>query len=308
MNVNYEYYRTFYYVAKYNSFTKAANVLCSNQPNVTRSMNRLEEELGCRLFERNNRGVTLTPEGERLFGHVAVAQEQLQQAEEELSGSAALERGSITIGASETALHLFLPEKFKRFHAKFPGIRLRIVNYSTPQALAALKQGMVDLIVVTTPTRAEKPIREVVLSSFQETLIGGKSFAPLSGTPLHLRELQNYPLICLGRDTTTYDFYSRLFFRYDLALQPDTEVATTDQVLQLVQCELGLGFLPEPFARGAISRGEVCHIPLIEPIPPRQISLLWDGRRPLSMAAREFEKELCSTAPAGRAAGKDAEL
>ena len=61
MNVNYEYYRIFYYVAKYKSFTKAANVLYANQPNITRTINRLESELGCRLFERTHQGVTLTP-------------------------------------------------------------------------------------------------------------------------------------------------------------------------------------------------------------------------------------------------------
>ena len=48
MNVNYEYYRLFYYVCKYHSITRAANVLRMSQPNVTRALNRLEEQLGCK--------------------------------------------------------------------------------------------------------------------------------------------------------------------------------------------------------------------------------------------------------------------
>ena len=64
MYVDWEYYKIFYYVAKYQNFTKAARVLGNNQPNITHSMNRLESQLNCVLFTRSNRGVTLTPEGE----------------------------------------------------------------------------------------------------------------------------------------------------------------------------------------------------------------------------------------------------
>ena len=53
----YDYYRIFYHVAQQHSFTKAAEVLHNNQPNITRCMNNLETELGCHLFVRSNRGV-----------------------------------------------------------------------------------------------------------------------------------------------------------------------------------------------------------------------------------------------------------
>ena len=56
MSVTYDYYRIFYYVAKYHSFTRAAKILINSQPNITRAMNNLEQELGCRLFLRSNRG------------------------------------------------------------------------------------------------------------------------------------------------------------------------------------------------------------------------------------------------------------
>ena len=64
MEITYDYYRIFYYAAKYKSFSKAAEILMSNQPNITHFMNNLENQLGCRLFIRSNRGVTLTREGE----------------------------------------------------------------------------------------------------------------------------------------------------------------------------------------------------------------------------------------------------
>ena len=56
MNVSYDYYRIFYYVAKYGNLSQAAKHLLNNQPNLTRSIKNLEAELGCTLFSRTNRG------------------------------------------------------------------------------------------------------------------------------------------------------------------------------------------------------------------------------------------------------------
>ena len=78
MIVSYDAYRVFYTVARFGSFTKAASVLLASQPNLTRTIRNLESALGCTLFVRSNRGVSLTPEGEKLFARVSVACEQIQ--------------------------------------------------------------------------------------------------------------------------------------------------------------------------------------------------------------------------------------
>ena len=106
MYVDWEYYKIFYFVAKYRNFTKAARVLGSNQPNITHTMNKLEDQLHCVLFIRSNRGVTLTPEGEMLYTRISSAAVQIQDAEEELSASATFEHGAISISATETALNI----------------------------------------------------------------------------------------------------------------------------------------------------------------------------------------------------------
>ena len=67
MTINYDYYRIFYVVAQCRSFTRAAELLKNNQPNITRCMKNLEQELGCKLFHRSNKGITLTPEGQRFY-------------------------------------------------------------------------------------------------------------------------------------------------------------------------------------------------------------------------------------------------
>lgn len=288
MNVNFEYYKIFYYVAKYKNFTKAAHALGSSQPNVTRAMNCLEQEVHCTLFIRTNRGVQLTPEGEQLYSHVAAAMTQLQTAESELAASSGLEHGSISIGASETALNIFLLEKLKPFHMQYPGIRLKIYNHSTPQAIRSVKNGEIDFAVVTTPTQVEPPLKEIRLKSFREILVGGKTFTALGSQNLSLAELQKYPLICLGKETMTYQFYHQFFLDHGLELTPDTEAATTDQVLPLVMCELGLGFLPESMAQEAIRKHQIVQIKLQEEIPERQICMVYDRQRPISAAAQKL--------------------
>ena len=198
MYVDWEYYKIFYYVAKYQNFTKAARVLGNNQPNITHSMNRLESQLNCVLFIRSNRGVTLTPEGEMLYSRIASAAVQIQDAEEELSASATLEHGTISISATETALNIYLSEKLRAFHNNFPGIRLRISNHSTPQAVQAVKNGEVDFAIVSTPAEVDPGLKMVELKSFYEVLVGGKTFTALASQNLSLKELTNYPLISPG--------------------------------------------------------------------------------------------------------------
>ena len=90
MNISYDSYRVFYYAAKYRSFSQAAAALYSNQPNVTRMIRKLESELGCALFFRSPQGVRLTPEGEKLYTHIAVAFESIEAAVSSTSQRAAL--------------------------------------------------------------------------------------------------------------------------------------------------------------------------------------------------------------------------
>ena len=98
MQISYDHYRIFYYVAKYRSITAAAQVLMSNQPNVTRIIKTLEKDLGCTLFIRSRSGTTLTAEGERLFEHVKVAFEQIEAGEREISVERSLQNSVVSVG------------------------------------------------------------------------------------------------------------------------------------------------------------------------------------------------------------------
>ena len=292
MNVNFEYYKIFYYVARYCNFTKAAHALHNSQPNITRAMNALEQEIQCTLFVRTNRGVQLTPEGQQLYVRVSAAMTQLQAAEDELTKSASLEYGSISIGASEIALNIYLLHRLRQFHIDYPKVRLKIANHSTPQAIQSLKSGEIDFAVVTTPLTVTSPLIQVNLQPFQDILVGGTTFRPLQQKILSISELKNYPFICLGVNTATRHFYDELFFSHGLRLVPDIETATTDQILPLVKNELGLAFLPKAMAKEAIAHREILFIPLKDKIPKRSVSMIYDARGPRSVAAQTFQKIL----------------
>lgn len=292
MSVSYEYYKVFYYVAKYGSFTHAAEVLYSNQPNLTRTIRNLESELGCTLFIRSNKGVKLTADGEKLYSHISIAFEHIQAGEEEISLKKSLQRGIVSIGASEIALRCFLLPILNRYRQKYPGVRIKICNVSTPQAVSILKNGLVDLAVVTTPMDTEPEIREKKLKTFREVAVCGDTFhhAFEDLEELSLRQLTNYPIISLGDTTSTYTFYFRLFIKHGYNFSPDIEAATADQIIPLVKHNLGIGFVPEEFLQSETQSGGIYPILLKEPIPERGISLVTKRGYSLPLPAKELHR------------------
>lgn len=294
MNINYEYYRVFYYAAKYKSFTKAANVLFQNQPNITRIINKLEDAFGCKLFLRTHKGVRLTPEGEHLFSHVEIAHHQLQKAETEIMNQSNLEFGNITIAANETAIEVLLLEKLRAFRKIYPNIRINIMEESTPQGLDSLDRGVVDFVVATSPANIAKNMTMTELAVVDNILVGGPAFKDLSKKKQHLIDIVHYPLVMLERNTMSYAFFNQFFLNHGISLRVDTETTTINQVLPMVKYDLGLGFLPEPFARPALAKGELFKIDLYEEIPRRSIILVQDTRKPESMAAHALIKDLLS--------------
>ena len=87
------------------------------------------------LFERSNKGVILTDEGEKLYENVSVAVEHIVAAEERILASKKIDGGFVSIGVTEIALRCFLLPVLDQYREKYKGVRIKIVNISTPQAL-----------------------------------------------------------------------------------------------------------------------------------------------------------------------------
>lgn len=287
MYISYDYYRIFYYVAKYGNITQAAKILLNNQPNLTRAIKTLESELGCPLFIRNNRGMKLTPEGERLFEHIRIAFENIEAGEAEIIESRNLEKGTVFVAASEVALHCVLLPVLKQYRTLYPGIRLKISNHSTPQAVDAIKNGIADIAVVTTPTLPSAMTEEVTVRKFHEVAVCSAAFSELLGEKVGFAELLSYPMISLGTQTKSFELYSDFFAEEGLHYHPETEAATADQILPMVKADLGIGFIPREFLQGVEG---VFVIETEKPLPEREIRIVKRHEQTLSIAAKELER------------------
>ena len=294
MNSNFEYYKIFYYVAKYENLTKAATALKTSQPAVTRTIHKLEGELGCRLFTRSKTGMKLTPEGRTFYGYVAAGCAQFFKGENDLSNLISLENGTIYISATETALHCYLFQAMEEFNSLYPNVRFKILNNSTTESVNAVKEGKVDLAFVSANLQVAKPLRMKILRKYRDILIAGKRFEELKAgkEELSLKELVSYPWISLTAETITRRFLNEYFEKNSLTFTPDMELATTDMILPAVRHNLGLGFIPAEFADSELKSGQVFEIKVKEKLPERNIILIYDVEYPQSIAAKEFQKFL----------------
>lgn len=289
MNISYDYYRVFYYVAKYKSFTATARILFNNQPNITRMMKKMEEELGCSLFIRNRRGVSLTPEGEKLYAHVSVAFEHITIGEQEIARDKKLASGVVTIAASEIALHCVLLPVLKEYRRLYPEIRIRISNHSTPQALMTLKEGLADFAIVTEPFDLPADINGEIICSIQEVAVCTKQYEIEEGTKLSNNQIFEHSIIGLEEHTSSFAFYTEYFNSIGVTYKTDIEAATADQILPMVKSDLGIGFVPTDFLNKE-DMDNLVILDLEKELPKRNICILKRKNTSLSLAAYELEK------------------
>lgn len=299
MDINFEYYKIFYFVAKYGNITKAAAALGSSQPNVTRTMKLLESQLNCRLFVREARGVSLTEDGKLLYSHVEIACRHLFNAQEEILRQDSRKYGTVEIGATETALHLFLFDLLHGFKQEYPAIRIRIHNHTTPETIRYLLSGRLDLAVVTTPFDAPRTVSCLNALNFREILTAGTQYAGLCKTSLKLQEIKKFPWIGLGRGSSTYDLYKDFFIHHGIDLEPDMEVAASGLMLPLIEQNLGIGFVPEKLALPLLKEKKLVQIHLDQELPRRSIQIVSDLTRERSLAADTFYKYLKECRRAG---------
>jgi len=289
MNITYDYYRIFYYVAKYGSFTKAAEIMGNSQPNITRSMNNLESQMGIKLFIRNKRGIVLTPEGNQLYEHIKVAFFHISQAEEEIKNQSSLVSGNIVIGVSEIALYEVLLPVLSEFYKKFPNIKVQITNRSTPSTLEALRMSQVQFALVTTPFVIKKPMKSIKIKEFDELLMASDNFQELRNGVQSLKKIMEYPWISLLPGTATKTYHEEFFADNSLEFEPQMSVATTDQVLPMIKAGLGIGFVPKNMMD---STDGMINVKLEKEPKRRSVCLVTDEEHPLSAASLVLIEEI----------------
>ena len=286
--INFEHYKIFYYVAKLQNITTAANYLYISQPSVSRCIKTLEEELNCELFVRTKRGVELTPGGEILYKHIAIACKHIFSAEEEISLIHDNESAILRLGGSAVALQSFLIEQIVDFHKKYPKVQIKIDSMSTPDAIEALRANIIDVAVVTSPFTDKESLSIKTIRSLQDIACAGKEFSELKDKEISLHELSEYPLICLKHGTTTRNYLDHIFLQHKLLLRPAIELTSINLVMSFVKNNLGIGFLQKRMAAEDIESGEIFPVKIKETIPPRNICAVTCTKFPVSKPVQKF--------------------
>lgn len=138
-------------VAERGSLRAAARHLGLAQPAITRSIQELERELGVALFERQAKGMVLTPMGELFVRRASAAQGELRRAREEIDQLRGQSTGRISVGLSTVSHIALLPRVLDTFRARYPEVFLDLVEGLFPTMESALKDGNLDFYVGPLP-------------------------------------------------------------------------------------------------------------------------------------------------------------
>ncbi len=292
IDISLEYYKIFYYAARYQSITLAAEALSISQPAVSQAVRHLESSLSCVLFVRTSKGVRLTKEGEMLFSYVRRGYEAILTGERKLLGMLNLESGEIRVGASDMTLQFYLLPYLERFHEAYPGIRVIVTNAPTPETLRRLTDGEIDFGIVSTPAGNNRHVRLVPVREIQDVFVAGKKFLSLKGRKLGYQELGSLPLMCLEGKTSTRRYVEEFLEAQNVRMAPEFELATSDMLIQFAVRNLGIAAVVEDFARAYLQSGELFSLEFEKKIPKRQFCIASNERIPMSAAAGRMLKLL----------------
>ena len=286
MNLSFEYYKVFYYVAKHQSLTLAAKELSVTQPAVSQAMKQLEEGLGTKLITRTSKGVKLTQEGELLFSYVAKGYELISVGEQKLLQMQNLELGEVHIGASDMTLQFFLLPYLEKFHEVYSDIKVKVTNGPTPETLKHLQDGVIDFGVVSTPLPdLDSSIETIPVRSIEDIFVAGRRFLPYKNRMLDFSELEKMSLIMLENNTSSRTYMEQFLASKQVNINPEFELATSDMIVQFALRSLGVGCVVKDFAQSYLEQGKLFELRFNQMIPKRQFCLIRSQKNPLTTAA-----------------------
>ena len=139
--------RTLVAIAEHGSLVRAAKALSISQPAVTKTLAKLEDIAGHRLFERSAKGVSLTGAGRTLVRHTGSGLRAIQDGLSSLSANEEVEAPAILIGTLPNVGASILAPALVRFATLLPRARVTVRAGSNAQLIAALKQGVLDIVI-----------------------------------------------------------------------------------------------------------------------------------------------------------------
>lgn len=153
--MNLAFLKYFAMVAEVRSFTKAASLLHISQPTVTQAIKKIEGELGVFLFDRSNKQVALTQEGERFLASIAKVLNDYEEAVQSVKDYALLQRGSIRFAVPPITSAYILPEVYNLFTQAYPRLRMIVSeDHASDLVKTKIMTGQADTGVIVATTDA----------------------------------------------------------------------------------------------------------------------------------------------------------
>lgn len=301
MDAELRHIRAFLAVAHHGTFTRAASVLGMSQPTLTVQIRQFEAALGVRLFDRNNRKVSLTAAGrdlvapfERLMFDVEVIATRTQDL-------ASHRRGIVTVAALPSIAASLLPRALATLAAAHKGIVVRVRDMPAAAIVEAIKRGEADIglgsVMKPDPDLDTQPL-------FSDRLC---AYVP-SGHPLadrrrvSLRVLARWPLILTGRDSSVRQLIDRAVEQQRLLTQVAQEVTYMSTAIGLVAAGLGVGILPESALTTGASGGPRA-VAIHSPVLRRTLVVISQKSRTASPATEKLIEAVHATLDATRTIG-----
>lgn len=288
-------------IAEHGSLRAAARHLGLAQPALTRSVHELEHELGAPLFERRARGMALTPVGEAFVRRALAILNDVRRAREEVEQLRGPAAGSVVAGLSVAAHMAMLPRALARFRARYPDVRLHLIEGFFPTLEAGLRAGAVDFYIGPQPERAMPADLTAELLFENTRVVIGRIGHPLSAAA-SLGDLVGAEWVTT---TITHRAAEELHLLFqERGLPPPRLVMQTQSALSMIMAIAysdALGMLPVQFADFALTTGTLIRIHIRETLPAPSIVMIRRAGLTLTPAA-EWLAECCRQAalPAGR--------
>jgi DNA-binding transcriptional LysR family regulator len=275
-------------LADQGSFTAAAKAHFVTQPAVSIQLQKLQDELGTRLFEVHGKVVRFTQAGEVVLDYarklMSVEGEMLREIED-FSG---LRKGRLALGTIDAASIYVLPGVFSRFNERYPGIEIYLEINSTNELLGGLDRGELDLIVGTLPV-AERNRFEIHPIFTEDLVLIAPARHPLTKEPaIGLQKLAEYSFIFFHKGSVTRRIIEKVLGDNGITPRVTMDIDSPEAIKNLVASGLGLSVLPMRIVRDEVEKGSIAILEVEGLAFERSLGLIRAKERYLSSTAGAF--------------------
>ena len=271
-------------VARTGNFSRAAEQCHVAQPSLSQQIQKLENELGEKLFHRLRREVKLTPPGEAFLRRAVRILDEVDAAVREASETKQLVRGRLTIGVIPTIAPYLLPKIMSLFTRKFPGVEIEVQEDTTSRLIPLVLACEIDFALASQPI--DHPQLRVQELFAEELLLAVPPRHALARKrAISARDLRGQRLIVLKAGHCLGDQVLNFCERRDVQPSISFRSAQLETIQSLVHSGVGLSLIPKMATQ---SGAKLKYRAFIKPRPQRKIVAFWPTQRPLSRAAREF--------------------